>query len=150
MRARPLEQGSYWLVNHEWRVTDSADVNHLADGKRIQLNRAHAYRDSKGRWHEAPKGFICDGASIPRFAWSIAGHPFGVFLMDAIIHDWLYSQLRFVSRHNLSYERADADRIFRDGMTWRARNVLGNRWRYRLKAATYYRAVRMFGGLFSR
>lgn len=36
----------------------------------------------------APKGFITDGASIPRIAWSIIGGPFeGQYRKAAIIHD---------------------------------------------------------------
>lgn len=37
-----------------------------------------------------PMGFISDGASIPRFAWSIVGHPMqGPSMRPAVVHDWL-------------------------------------------------------------
>jgi len=147
MMARPTGQGSYRLVNHEWRPCDVADVTHLSDGKTIRLNRAIAYRASDGTWTEVPKHFECDGASIPRIVWTLAGHPFGVFLLDAIVHDWLYVQARKLGRPERKVARKQADDLFLDGMTWRVSNVLGNRLRYRVKADVYYAAVRMFGGL---
>jgi len=37
------------------------------------------------------KGFVFDGASIPRFAWRVVGHPFqGMLLPSALVHDALY------------------------------------------------------------
>ena len=46
----------------------------------------------------APAGFITDGASIPRWAWWLIGHPMtGTFQAAAFIHDWLYTS-RPVSR----------------------------------------------------
>jgi len=147
MHARPTAQGSYHLVNHEWRPCSVADVTHLSDGKTIRLNRDIAYRGADDSWTVAPKGFQCDGASIPRIVWTLAGHPFGVFLLDAIIHDWLYVQLRHLPKSERGAARLTADDLFLDGMLWRARTVLDNRMRYRVKARTYYRAVRLFGGL---
>lgn len=39
-----------------------------------------------------PKGFIFDGASIPRMLWRIAGHPFTAkYITAACVHDYLYS-----------------------------------------------------------
>lgn len=37
------------------------------------------------------KGFIYDGASIPKFAWSLIGSPFtGLYLEAATVHDAIY------------------------------------------------------------
>jgi hypothetical protein len=37
-------------------------------------------------------GFITDGASIPRFAWSLVGHPLNEdYVVSALCHDALYS-----------------------------------------------------------
>ncbi len=59
------------------------------------------------RWTEViPKGFKFDGASIPRFAWSVVGHPFsGKLVRGAMVHDWLY-------RTGSSGHRAIADAVF--------------------------------------
>lgn len=51
-----------------------------------------------------PAGFLFDGASIPKFAWSIVGTPGGRYLFAALIHDWLY-----MSR---AFKRKDADKLF--------------------------------------
>lgn len=52
-----------------------------------------------------PKDFVFDGASIPRFLWSIIGCPFSPrFRAAALVHDYLYS---------IHKGRAIADRIFR-------------------------------------
>lgn len=59
------------------------------DGRHMQLVAPIAFIDSKGvRW-DVPKGATVDGASIPRFFWSVIGGPFGGKYRDAsVIHDW--------------------------------------------------------------
>ena len=75
-------------------------------------------------------GYVTDGASIPRAAWRVIGHPFGPYLAAAVVHDALYGS-QVVSREV-------ADQCFRDLM-----EELGiARW----KRALMYRAVRMAGG----
>lgn len=52
------------------------------------------------------RGFIFDGASIPRLLWRVCGHPFEVPRVAAgLVHDWLYSA-RVTTR-------AEADAIYR-------------------------------------
>jgi len=70
---------------------------------------------------EVPPGFHCDGASIPRVAWRLVGHPFGDYLESAVIHDWLYTTERF--------PRGVCDNIFLAGMvyqniSWWRRNLM--------------------------
>lgn len=80
-----------------------------------------------------PAGFEYDGASIPRFAWSIIGSPFAPeFMTAALFHDWLYHT------HQLSREEADSVlyKLLRE-------NGVGA-----VKASTIHRAVRMFGGAY--
>ena len=56
---------------------------------------------------DVPKGFICDGASIPRIFWSLVGHPLsGGPLRAAIIHDALCVQ------SSTRAERRFADTVF--------------------------------------
>ena len=39
---------------------------------------------------DIPEGYSWDGASIPRWAWSIMGHPLeGDLRLPSLIHDWL-------------------------------------------------------------
>jgi len=40
-----------------------------------------------------PRGYVFDGASIPRWAWSIVGYPFEPDLIQAAcVHDWYCEQ----------------------------------------------------------
>lgn len=79
-----------------------------------------------------PKGFVSDGASIPRFAWSIVGHPFSGYLAAAVVHDYLYRKGSVPL-----CSRKDADKVLRDLM-----RTLGYGW---IKARTFYFAVRVAG-----
>lgn len=77
-----------------------------------------------------PKGFLTDGASIPRVFWPLLG-PHGDYFRAAVVHDFLYSP------RNDEFSRAEADLIFREamyntGVPWCRREVI-------------YAAVRLFG-----
>lgn len=54
------------------------------------------------------KGFISDGASIPKIFWSFIGGPWGKYGYAAIVHD-------FILRENL-YSTKRADEIFYEAM----------------------------------
>jgi len=79
-----------------------------------------------------PVGFMSDGASIPKFAWSIVGHPFSGYFPAAVVHDYLY---RAGCKPDLS--RKQADKMLRDLM-----RCLGYGW---LSSRTFYLAVRIGG-----
>lgn len=84
----------------------------------------------------AHRGFDTDGASIPRFAWSLMDPIEGDWFRPAVIHDWLYSP------YNEDFSRAECDDIFleamfNDGVPWLTRE-------------TIYRSVRLFGWKFYR
>jgi hypothetical protein len=66
------------------------------------------------------KGFIYDGASIPRALWTITGiRPDGGYRAGATVHDWIYRHKGRVRVRNAGIEkpaaisRSEADRIFR-------------------------------------
>ena len=83
---------------------------------------------------EVPRGFVSDGASIPRLLWPILGPPIGdLHLIPAIVHDWLCVQARTYT------QRVLADAVFfallKDYQVpyWkRALLYLGVRWYGRL------------------
>ena len=83
--------------------------------------------------------FITDFASIPRFAWSIIGHPTGRYGKAAVVHDWLYTHPAdgLVARPVQPRSRKRCDQIFLEGM-----KVLGVGW---WKRSTMYLAVRVGG-----
>jgi len=62
-----------------------------------------SFIDTKsGREVKVRKGYVTDGASIPRILWSLVGSPFtGKYTASAIVHDALYSS------HLLTKESAD-------------------------------------------
>lgn len=76
------------------------------------------------------RGYSTDGASIPRLAWRLIGHPWAQYLPAAIVHDVLYEAE--------VWDRKMADDCFRDLMAWLEVPAI--------KRATMYRAVRLFGG----
>jgi hypothetical protein len=57
-------------------------------GRTMTLREPFGYVDPEGERWEAPEGSKVDGASIPRFAWSIIGGPFeGEYRDASVIHD---------------------------------------------------------------
>jgi hypothetical protein len=77
------------------------------------------------RWHgpfqgnnvlvTASPGFIWDGASIPRVAWSLIGSPFrGHYQQAALVHDKIYvSHRAFFRGMSRGVNRKFADDLFR-------------------------------------
>lgn len=78
---------------------------------------------------DIPIKYKTDGASIPKFAWSIIGGPLGKYAPATVVHDFLY--------HTQTRTRKEADRIFLEAM-----KVLGVGW---WKRGTMYNMVRLFG-----
>jgi hypothetical protein len=80
-----------------------------------------------------PKGFVSDGASIPKLARAIVGSPFEFeYLAAAVIHDALYRKGYYDE-----ITRAQADLIFRD-LLWDTKVSF---W----KIPPFYAAVRAGG-----
>lgn len=106
----------------------------MSHGTRVfRLLESFRYLSSYGTI-TAHRGFETDGASIPRFAWSLMAPIEGKWFRSAVIHDWLYSA------YNEEFTRFEADDIFKeamfnDGVPW-------------LQRETIYQAVRLFGWQF--
>ena len=63
----------FWQLAFDWSVPFK-----LPDGRR---GRVTVYA-----------GFVTDGASVPRMAWFLAGHPMeSPRIVAALAHDWLYA-----------------------------------------------------------
>lgn len=57
--------------------------------RRMRLLEDFAYVDPKGKTWLAPKGYVTDGASIPRVLWTLVGAPYeGQYREAAVIHDY--------------------------------------------------------------
>lgn len=82
-------------------------------------------------WNGIPKGFITDGASIPRFLWRVFGHPFESDYIEVyVMHDYDYA-IGVIPRSAADERMVDG--LAAKGMGWFKRNLI-------------YAGVRMFGG----
>lgn len=69
------------------------------------------------RWVTVPAGYLTDGASVPRLAWSIIP-PWGSYGQAAVVHDLLCEYLTVVENGlPVPITRAEADAIFLEAMT---------------------------------
>ncbi len=88
----------------------------------------------RGRFLRVPKGFRCDGASVPRLLWRLIFPPLDrKAVRAAFFHDFVYR-----SKPD-TWSRALADEMFYLILLWDGVRP----WRARLA----YRGVRLFGGL---
>lgn len=73
--------------------------------------------DYKGSQREivVPQGFTTDGATVPRFLWSVFP-PMGGYLRAACLHDMLCRLCREGTPHQYAPTRKDADIQFRKAM----------------------------------
>ena len=102
----------------------------LADGRYMQLDRPVSYFDPDETEWPVPAQAVVDGASIPRFLWSIVGSPFTGLHRDAsVIHDW------YCDRRTRPWQ--SVHRVF-----YHAMRTSGASKSY---AKLRYGAVRMFG-----
>lgn len=87
-----------------------------------------------------PKRFKYDGATVPRWLWSITGfRPDGIGRAAALEHDWLYRDKKIVSMGGgvHIYSRRSADKHFEKRLI-----EYGYSW---AEAKAQYLAVRWFG-----
>jgi hypothetical protein len=60
------------------------------DGRDVKVFTSVSFRDHDGTVYTIPDGFVSDGASIPKQAWSIVGGPLsGQYRRAAVLHDYL-------------------------------------------------------------
>lgn len=104
----PVIDSELWELSKDWNVT------------------------VRGTKETLPKGFLTDGASIPRILWRVCGHPMATKrIIPAIVHDAIYAGTI------LGFTRKEADEIFRDG-------IIEAGWP-NWKAHIEYAALRLFG-----
>ena len=94
-----------------------------------------SYTTDEGITHTVEIGFISDGGSIPKFAWSFIGSPFvGYYRKSVAVHDKLYATQRDDEGNKITREYAD--KVFLDAM----RDEGVALW----KRHTMYRAIRLY------
>ncbi len=103
----------------------------------VTLNKSLYYEsDLLGTIIKVPRGFVSDGASVPKLLWNIYP-PFGKYLEAAIVHDW-YCVLGHKGESPIDYKMAAE--LFKEAM-----KVCGvSKWRRN----KMYWAVRLGGPKF--
>jgi hypothetical protein len=100
------------------------------DGRNMILETELRYTDPKGEVWVAPAGSVTDGASIPRYLWSLIGGPFeGQYRNASVLHDAAYE------KKNRPWQ--DCDRMFYYAMRCSGVNAL--------EAKTMFYALYKFG-----
>lgn len=84
------------IANTKWGYfPDFPILKFHRNGKNVTVYEDFSYVRRDGRLITVPAGFFCDGASIPKIAWPIAGSPFtGDNLYPALVHDYLCDLMR--------------------------------------------------------
>src|SRR5439155_10768396 len=80
-------------VESKWGSYDGNPVTKWnEDGRTMTLITELRYTDPQGVVWVAPIGSVVDGASIPRYLWSIMGGPFeGKYRNASVLHDVAYA-----------------------------------------------------------
>src|SRR6266852_927268 len=122
------------------------------DGRTMTLLTELRYTDPQGVEWVAPIGSVVDGASIPRYMWSIMGGPFeGKYRNASVLHDVAYGQ------HKRPWQ--DCDRMFYNAMRCSGVSAVeaktmfyalyrfGHHWKFAIKRA---RPVKFEGTMVAR
>jgi hypothetical protein len=114
-------------------VGDLHDFEFSPEGDDSIITRSViVFIDGVGRWWIVPRGFLCDGGSVPRLLWFVVGHPTENESIRAyVLHD------RYYARPN-GRTKAQIDRMFYEALI---ADGVG-----RIEAQAKYRAVQWFGG----
>jgi len=140
-------------VDSKWGYFDGDPVTKWnADGRTMTLLTELRYTDPQGFVWVAPIGSVVDGASIPRYLWSIMGGPFeGRYRNASVLHDVAYGD------HKRPWQ--DCDRMFYYAMRCSGVSAIeaktmfyalyrfGHHWRFPIKRA---KPVKYEGGLVAR
>src|SRR5256886_15650012 len=85
---QPSAAGSKWGYYNGEPVT-----KWNPDGRTMTLLTELRYTDPHGEVWVAPIGSVVDGASIPRYLWSVMGGPFeGKYRNGSVLHDVAYGE----------------------------------------------------------
>jgi len=128
-------------VESKWGYFDGDPVTKWnPDGRTMTLLTELRYTDPQGFVWIAPIGSVVDGASIPRYLWSIMGGPFeGKYRNASVLHDVAYGE------HNRPWQ--DCDRMFYYAMRCSGVSVaeaktmfyalcrFGHHWKFPIKRA---------------
>jgi hypothetical protein len=129
------------LAGTKWGYYNGEPVTKWnSDGRTMTLLTELRYTDPQGVVWVAPIGSVVDGASIPRYLWSVMGGPFeGKYRNASVLHDVAYGE------HNRP--SWDCDRMFYNAMRCSGVSVgeaktmyyalykFGRHWKFPIKRA---------------
>src|SRR5947207_12723095 len=129
-------------LESKWGYFDGDPVTKWnSDGRTMTLLTELRYTDPQGVVWVAPAGSVVDGASIPRYLWSVMGGPFeGQYRNASVLHDVAYE------KHNRPWQ--DCDRMFYNAMRCSGVNAVeaktmyytlykfGHHWKFPIRRAT--------------
>lgn len=130
-------------------ISDKGQERYVLDGE-----YSYFWEAEGNKWRiNVVRGFMYDGASVPRFIWTLLGIlPDGVHRSAALIHDWLYryqglppfgsfqkwnEEYRFWESIDYPWTREQCDKMFS--------NILGFFSVSTFRRKAMYKAVRVFG-----
>jgi len=114
----------------ELDYSPSRDAFQNWNGRDYRLNNPLFYEADDGTIYNVPKGFITDGASIPRIFWRIY-LPYGLYIEAAVLHDYLYRT------ETVNVTRKQSDDLMEEAMIWCKVNIVDRK--------TIHIMVRTFG-----
>lgn len=124
-------------------------LSDLREGYRLVHDYSYTWTAEGATWRIfVPAGFEYDGASVPRWVWTLTGIvPDGLHRAAALIHDWLYRHAGLLpdgsfwkdghSVDGFPWQRHQADKLFA--------NILAAHGVSQFRRRNMYRAVRLFG-----
>lgn len=111
--------GKEKVLNVDYNETPKVRVRTIAEGDTILTKKSKAkypfelfkpltvtvITDKRTFSFDIYKGFVWDGASIPRFVWSIIGSPTeNDYLIPSMIHDYILEFKNYLMHDKLHYE----------------------------------------------
>ena len=102
--------------------------------RNYELMSDFVYVRGNGKVIFIPKGFVTDGASIPRLFWRLVGDPFAPdYICAAVVHDFLW-------RQSFSWrQRTNANKVF--GEILERQGVVGWMTRCELETGVWFGKV---------
>jgi len=103
-----------WIFEvRKWKLLENSDFKIFVDNSTVVVT--------------IPKGYVFDGASIPRPFWFLLS-PTGLLLIPALIHDYGYCYNQLWEKRNGKYFpfKKDSGRVFWDKLFWKIGKDINN------------------------
>jgi hypothetical protein len=134
IHSRMLLNGTYDKPGFIGEVVVQFLLEKDAADRIIRVYKPFSFLDEQFYYHHIPEGAILNGASIPRFLWSVYGSPFiGDYRRAALVHDYRCAirDLSSVYSHLVFYQAMKVDKVkpFRAKTMYNMVKIFGPRWK---------------------